>query len=522
MKFRIFLAAAALLFAPRAFAEHPRLVINIVVGSMRAEDLDRYKPNFEAGGLQRLMLDGTYYPNSHYNYHLTTTPVSLATLSTGAMPSTHGIIGNHWVDYTTNEFITLIDEKDPKTDHIIAPTLSEALMRHNADSKSVTIACDASSAFLMSGRRGGEVFWIDGNCAWQYRSSRGLPMPKWIIRHNSDKMTETYIMPKWTTAIDHKKYINRRSFDIVLSDNATKRRKEEIKGQQRLKLETDSERLRYTPAGNSAVIGLAKQALIQYDMGLDTAPDILNIVLDASRYITEAYGPESIEVEDMYYRLDQEVAELLKFINLQIKSKNIVITFTSAHGSSPSYDVSSADRKRFIARQFEVIVNGFLNVRYGTGDWVVGYDNKCLWLNHDLIYKRGLGLAQVQNEVATFAMQFSGVSHALSATAMRNSYFGSGYAQKMQNSFYPQRSGDVMINLMPEWIEESYRTASSAGSMYGYDTNVPLIFYGDLVPRAKVMRRVDQTSAAPTVARILGITPPAASEGEILDEMTNL
>ena len=125
-----------------------------------------------------------------------------------------------------------------------------------------------------------------------------------------------------------------------------------------------------------------------------------------------------------------------------------------------------------------MIVNGFLNVRYGMGDWVLEYEDKCVYLNHNLIYERGLDLAEVQNEVAIFAMPLRGVSHALSATAMRTSYFGSGYARKMQNSFYPRRSGDVILNLMPGWIEEQERCWSSSGSMYGYDTQVPLVFYG--------------------------------------------
>ena len=93
--------------------------------------------------------------------------------------------------------------------------------------------------------------------------------------------------------------------------------------------------------------------------------------------------------------------------------------------------------------------------------------------NHNLVYEKDLSLADIQNEVATFAMQFRGVSHALSATAMRTSYFGSGYARKMQNSFYPRRSGDVIINPMPGWIEEHDHKRSSSGSMYGYDTRVP-------------------------------------------------
>ena len=197
----------------------------------------------------------------------------------------------------------------------------------------------------------------------------------------------------------------------------------------------------------------------------------------------------------------------------------MLVVFTSDHRTSPSYDAGREEADRFNARQFEVIVNGFLNVRYGMGNWVLEYEDKCLYLNHNLVYEKDLSLADIQNEVATFAMQFRGVSHALSATAMRTSYFGSGYARKMQNSFYPRRSGDVILNLMPGWIEEQERCWSMSGSMYGYDTEVPLVFYGKGAGMQRVNRRVDMTAVAPTLARLAGIREPAASEGGVFEEI---
>ena len=283
------------------------------------------------------------------------------------------------------------------------------------------------------------------------------------------------------------------------------KKEEDRDGSQRLELTSDYERLLYTPAGNTAVLGLAKQAIAQYRLGTDTAPDLLNICLDSPHRIAEAYGPESVEIEDMYYRLDRDLADFLTFVFAQVKDRNVLVVVTSDHGTSPSYDAGEEPAERFNSRQFEVIVNGFLNVRYGTGEWVVAYGDKSLWLNHNLIYERGLDLAEIQNEVAIFAMQFSGVSHALAASAMRTSYFGSGYARKMQNSFYPRRSGDVILNLMPGWIEEQERCWSMSGSMYGYDTEVPLLFYGEGAGPLRVNRRVEMTSVAPTLARVAGV-----------------
>ncbi len=501
-------------------AEPPRLIVEIVVGSMRAEDLDRYAANFGNEGLRRLTQGGTVYTASRYDYQQTTTPVSLSTLATGAMPSTHGVIGHTWIDYTANQSVDLIaGRRGPGAYNLIAPTLAETLVKQSPGSRAVTLAAEATSAITLAGRSG-EVFWLDSTrCDWVSSPYYTELRPEWIERSNKERYNLSYIAPEWRTIRERGAYINSRNWDITLSGKD--KREGNQAGAGLLKLQSDFERMLYTPAGNTAVLGMAKQAIAHYKLGDDATPDLLCICLDSSRRICEAYGPESIEVEDTYYRLDYDLADFLTFVFAQVKDGNALVVLTSDHGSSPSFDLGNEEADRFSARQFEVIVNGFLNVRYGMGDWVVKYAEKSLWLNHNLIYERGLNLADIQNEVAIFAMQFRGVSHALAATAMRTSYFGSGYARRMQNSFYPRRSGDVILNLMPGWIEERERSRSLSGSMYGYDTEVPLIFYGKGAGMECIRRRVDMTTVAPTLARLAGVSEPAASEGEPLEEFLN-
>ena len=502
-------------------ASQPRLIVQIVVGSMRAGDLDRYADNFGEGGFRQLTERGTVYTDARYDYLQTTTPVSLATLSTGAMPSTHGVIGTRWVDYTTNRTVELTaGRRGPGAYQLIAPTLAETLVGQSPGSQAVTVAAEATSAIVLAGRTN-EVFWLDSTrCDWVTSPYYAADLPAWMSRSNRERYNLSYIALEWRTLLEKSRYLNTRRHDIVLSGRS--KREEEHVDNHRLRLKSDYERLLYTPAGNTAVLGLAKQAIAQYRLGSDDTPDLLNICLDTPRRIAEAYGPESVEVEDMYYRLDRDLADFLTFVFAQVREGNVLVVLTSDHGTSPSYDAGREEAERFNSRQFEVIVNGFLNVRYGSGEWISAYGDKCLWLNHNLIYERGLNLAEVQNEVAIFAMQFSGVSHALAASAMRTSYFGSGYARKMQNSFYPRRSGDVILNLMPGWIEEQERCWSMSGSMYGYDTEVPLIFYGQGAGPLRVNRRVEMTSVAPTLARAAGVREPAAAEGNALEEIVDL
>ena len=381
MKHRIILLAIAALAAFEAAAARPRLVVNIVVGSMRAEDLSRYAGNYGEGGLRRLLDGGTVFADSRYDYQQTTTPVSLATLTTGAMPSTHGVIGARWRDYVENDAVELIaGRKGPGPYNLIAPTLAEALLQHEPGAKAVSVATEAMSAVIMAGH-GGEAFWLDSaRCGWETSPYYAPEVPEWVARSNRERYNLSYITPEWRTLYEKGRYLNTRNWDIVLTGKSRKDKDEP--GEGRLKLTSDYDKMLYTPAGNTAVLGFAKQAIAQFKLGDDATPDLLNICLDTPRRISEAYGPESVEVEDMYYRLDRDLADFLTFVFAQVRNGEVLVVFTSDHGTSPSFDTGHEESDRFNTRQFEVIVNGFLNVRYGMGDWVLEYEDKCVYLNH--------------------------------------------------------------------------------------------------------------------------------------------
>lgn len=515
----------------------PRLVVQIVVSSLGSEDIDHYIDQCDEGGFRHLLERGISYERAAYNYQQTLTPTALATLTTGALPSTHGVVTSHWYDYIDNRRLTLIEDKSvvgleyhtgggnfsPR--QLVAPAISESLGEYSPESHIVTIALEPESAIVMGGKAG-LTFWMNSDhCQWRSSSYYMKALPDWVNRYNTARSPKTYLMKYWTTLLDGENYRNRRCAEVLLSRLGNQ--KKSIADQFR-KIEHDIDltkeynQMRYTPAGSSALVGFTKLAMAQLELGKDEHPDLLNICFDSPRYIAEAFGPESVEAEDMFYRLDRDLAELFKFIYQQVKEEEVVILLTSDHGTSPSYDRERGVDERFNVPQFKMLLETFLDARYGKGptDWVLGYENQMVWLNHNLIYEKRLSLSDIQNEAATFAMQFRGVSHALSGTALRTSYFGNGYAERMQNSFYPRRSGDVVINLMPGRIEKREGVRSSSGSMYGYDRRVPLIIKGPTTSQQRINRPVEMESIAPTVARILGIPSPAAAEAEPLHEFT--
>lgn len=526
----------ALLTSYAAFAQEtttkPRLMINIVVGSLHADDLNRYANNFTSGGFARLKSDGVWFTNASYDYMQTTTPVSLATISTGAMPSVHGVVADRWFDYVSNKPVLLIDDNKEQSVNfsggsgnysprqLSAETISDALAENNEKSIIRTIAVEPLSAIVTAGHAG-EAYWMETlQTSWTTSSYYTKELPRWIADYNRNDKNEEFMMKSWTPLFEIDKYHNSQIVCINVAKGSQTKSLKILNDEKPLakgNLIDIYEQMCFTPAGNTALFAFAKQTIVKNDMGKDESVDMLNIVLDTPRMISSRYGVESVEYEDMLYRLDRDLEEFLSFAVAQVTDpREILVTLTSDHGTSPAYNSQGKELERFNVRQAEVITNAFIGSQHGNGDWVLGVVDNAIYLNHNLIYEKGLSIADLQYDVATFVMQLRGVAHALSAEALRSSYFGSGYGRKIQNGFYPRRSGDVIINLMPGWITEQDAIRSSSGSMYRYDTHVPLIFYGGGLSAAKHNERVDMTSLATTQAQLLGVTPPSAAEGEAL------
>ncbi len=507
----------------------PRLVVNIVISSMGANDLDRYANNFSSAGLRRIINGGQRFTNASYDYMQTTTPVSLATLSTGATPSIHGVVADRWFDYVGNKEVMLIEDRKEQSvnysggsgsyspRNLVAQTLSDALAQQHPDSHIATIAVEPLSAIVMAGRSG-EVYWMETlQSSWTTSSYYSKELPKWIADYNYQDKNEEYAIKRWTSLLPYDDYHNSQVSVIEGLQSKSNKRIIHVQDTPLAKGTMDDiyYQMCYTPAGNSTMLAFAREVVLHNKMGGDAVPDMLNIVLDTPRLISNRFGPESVEYEDMLYRLDRDLESFLSFLATQVATpEQLLIVLTSDHGTSPSYNATSEARERFNVRQAEVITNAFIGSIYGNGDWILGCIDRAIYLNHNLIMDKGLSLEKIQNDVATFVMQLRGVSQAVTAESMRGSYFGSGYGRKIQNGFYPRRSGDVVLNLMPEWIEEREQTRSMSGSMYHYDTQVPLIIYGAGCKAQLRNDKIDMTSLAATEAEMLGITAPSAAEGE--------
>ena len=77
-----------------------------------------------------------------------------------------------------------------------------------------------------------------------------------------------------------------------------------------------------------------------------------------------------------------------------------------------------------------------------------------------------------------------------------------------------------MLSYLPLHVDQfGAGRGVSYGSLYNYDTRVPLIFFGPQF-RAQVVERVVETvDIAPTLARAMRVAAPSSATGRVLSEV---
>ncbi|MCC8089318.1 MAG: alkaline phosphatase family protein [Rikenellaceae bacterium] len=515
-------------------SQRPKLVVQIVVSQMKYDYLTVLRDNLSKDGFVRLMEDGVNCTNARYNYLNTTSPAGLATLTTGSNPNSHGIMSGEWIDYTTNSKINLLEDKKYygvgsiefdgqfSPEKLISGTVGDELKKSNKHSRVISIAFSPQSAIIAGGRYADAAYWFDpGKGSWATSTYYMTRLPNWIDRVNDRDYINGFNERNWSLSLNENNYFFETEGDVINNGS----RRFSLGNLFRRKRDYGNyETLTSTPIGIDMLMDMSRNMVIYENLGKDDNPDMLIITIDQTRDISESYGSESKEIEDAIYRVDYSLASFIDFLNIQVGQGNYLLIVTSDHGAgSPYSDTGRSSGGLFNVTQFKVIMNGFLNTQYGTEEWIIDYDNKSLYFNRAKAFEKGINLEEMQSKAASFAMQFRGVAHAVTSTALQNGYYAGGTMGKIQSGFHPKYSGDVVINLMPGWIEEKEGVISASGSIYEYDSHVPLIWYGYTIDKETVNAPVDMIDIAPTLSRIMKINRPEIVSGtDIIPIINNI
>jgi hypothetical protein len=275
------------------------------------------------------------------------------------------------------------------------------------------------------------------------------------------------------------------------------------------------------PAGNTFTNDFTIRLIEEENLGDDLVTDYLSVSYSVTDNLGHVFGPSSVEMADAILRFDLELEHLLDYLIDSVGKKNVLIYLTSAHGLAEIPEIL-IDKKipagHFKQNQALSLLKSYLNVIYGEGNWVKGYYEKQIYLNHMLIEDARLSLEEIQSTSARFLTQFTGVASAVSGIIIENNDFSRGHFRKIRNSYDPSRSGDIILNLKPGWVE-SGAWITNHNSVYEYDAHVPLIWFGWTVNRSSVTRRVNMNEVAATLSSLCKIQVPNACTGEPMIEL---
>ncbi|GAB4135037.1 MAG: alkaline phosphatase family protein [Bacteroidia bacterium] len=517
---------------PEPVPDKPALAVGIVVDQMRYDYVYRYWDKLGNDGFKRLLSQGTNCTNTNYNYMPTYTGPGHASIFTGTTPSVHGIIANNW--YEREEAKVVYCAQDAKVQGVGSSdeegqrspvrmnttTVGDQLkLATNAKSKVIGIALKDRGAILPAGHTANAAYWFDGKTGnWITSTYYMKSLPDYVNAYNSKKVPMQLLNQDWTTLLPIDQYTE------SLPDNNPYEGlfKGELQPTFPHKLASlhpnngGAGMIRTTPFGNTLTREFAQAVIIGENLGKGSSTDFLSVSFSSPDYIGHMYGPQSIEVEDCYLRLDQEIAAFLKFLDNWCGKNNVLLFLTADHGAveNPQFlnDISipsgffneqaaSDSLKKAFKRQF--------------GDTLIqAWENDQIFLNRKTIAAKGLNKTEIERFAATYLMQFKGVSFCMTGTDIGIYQYNTTPHRQIQNGFNVRRSGDVCVVLQPGWISDwGRKTGTTHGAPWSYDTHVPLYWWGWKINTGKTDASVQITDIAPSLCSMLNIQFPSGCTG---------
>ena len=540
VNFRL-LAASLLLSGPLALAQSrpvPKLLVGIMVDQMRPDYLTRFADQYGPDGFNRLRREGLECRHTHYNYIPTVTGPGHSSVYTGTTPRYHGIVGNNWYDRRRHRDVYCTDDSTARlvgtprqgpgvsARNQLSTTLGDELkMTYGGRSRVLALSLKDRASALPAGHLADGAYWFDTGTGDFISSTYYVPaLPAWVQEFNAQKNADRYRQQTWAPLRGPEAYRN------SLPDS--NRYERAWQGKAAATFPYDLARLAplnppayevvyASPFGNSLLTDLALAALRGTDLGRDDVPDLLALSYSSPDAVGHTYGPLSKEENDLYLRLDQELARLLQALDKTVGQGNYAVFLTADHGASEvtryladhQLPVGTLDRAAATQQ-----AQAYLAAQLGPGQWIETERDNMYYLNRPLIAQHRLELAQVQQRLAEFVRDLPGVAQVNTTSQLLTSSAGGYLETKLQNGLYYPRFGDVRYELLSGWTG-SIGPGASHGTGYAYDSHVPLLWYGAGITPGVSYAPHTITDIAPTAALLLNCKLPSACTGLPIQEV---
>jgi hypothetical protein len=503
-------------------ATSPRvpLVVVLVVDQMRASYFDWYGQRFTSG-FKRLTGEGVWYRRAAYPYLNTVTCAGHSTIGTGAFPYRHGMVLNAWWDRDTSRSRTCT--ADPSTTDIayaggapsgdsaasmLLPPLGEQI--RNTGGQSVALSLKPRSAIPMAGRNPTAVVWFDDRAGWTTSAAftkEPIPWLKAFFDTNPIGADRGRI---WNRLLPPSSYVGE---DAAAGERLPGGWTNVFPHELGAPPEQFNTHWQRSPFADEYLGRLAAHAIDTLKLGSGTHTDFLGVSFSTLDLVGHQYGPDSHEVQDVLIRLDRTIGALIDHLDARVGRDRYVLALSADHGVARLPERTGG--QRLPASEILAAVNEALTPHFGSGKYVAHAAYT------DIYLARGVADRLRQSEAASRAVldalrALPGIAHAfraddISQPSARTSADPVRRAAAL--NYYAPRSGDIIVVPEENWLLST--AATTHGTLYPYDQDVPVIFFGARVRAGVIDDPVTPADIAPTLAALAGI-PFAAADGRAL------
>lgn len=517
----------------------PRVVVQLVMGGVRADALDVYWERLDPRGIPRLVNGGTYCTNARQPQLVGDEASGAATLASGATPSVHGVNAEYWFSRTQKIREYLASDKGERgigsdrgrngysPRQMLVGTLGDAWRGAYPDAKIYSLSLSPTPGIVLGGRGADGVYWYDARARGMVSSSfYGAGLPEAIRAANDARRGVQMCEAAWVPLLPVREMRAVRLTENRRGEYADAMRAFAREVQARgVMAERDVTggkpmRLFYVPSGNTFLKSLAIALMKEKQMGKDDVPDLLSVYFSSLAGVNMLYGPESPQAEDALLRFNQDVADLLDFLDSFVGQGEYLVVLASAYASeeSPGYlEYLGIPSGFFSPQQSLFLLNAYLGALYPHSHLAVGCVGQQIFLDELAIEKLGVSLEEVEARAARFLRDMAGISRVYTSTQLLQGEVTQGRMARAQAGFHAKRSGNLIIDLQPGWIAESPSEPLAENTSFSYADRVPLAMYGWRLRALRSPAPVRVEDVAPTLCELLHITPPNATTGKPIE-----
>ncbi|MDQ1161119.1 putative AlkP superfamily pyrophosphatase or phosphodiesterase [Chryseobacterium sp. SORGH_AS 447] len=516
--------------------ERPKLVVGLVVDQMRWDYLYRFYNKYGNNGFKRLLNTGYSLNNVHIPYVPTVTALGHTCIYTGSVPAIHGIAGNDWTDKETgkNVYCTTDESVHPvgttnmnvgshSPKNLWSTTVTDELrLATNFQGKVIGVSLKDRASILPAGHTPNGAFWFDDSSGNFITSTWYMnDLPQWIKTFNAQNLPEKLVANGWNTLLPISQYTesapDNSSWEGLLGSAKTPTFPYSNLAAD---YQAKKDNIRYTPFGNTLTLKLAEAAIEGEKLGGDDVVDMLAINLASTDYAGHKFGPNSIEVEDVYLRLDQDLAQFFNYLDSKVGKGQYTVFLSADHGGAHSVGFLQEHKitTGFFGDGMDKNVNQKLKEKFGVDKLINAVDNYQIYFDRKLLKDNNIKLEDVVDFTVKEIENDPSDLYAVAVTKVSEATIPEPIKQRVINGINRQRSGDIQLISHDSMLPPYSKTGTTHSVWNSYDSHIPLIFMGWGIQHGESSKPYFMTDIAPTVSSLLKIQFPSGNVGNPISE----